>query len=180
MLQKVLDNNSYSLHQENLIVCMLADHSSRSNRQQAVEAIKTIRKMAQELESKRCRKKKKMIREFVKPKVNMDATSHEQHLLMDQLEPFEPPITKGIPIEDLDRQVEDYSALTFPSVPCNTQAVERMVKLVTEVAGKEKLHSTRHWEILLTLDYYKNLPQHEKYSQPLSSAAIIAALDLDF
>ena len=150
----MINGNSYAFHQENLLVSLISDHTSQANRELGVNGIKTARRLAQEAKDANKRKSKKnhAIREFRRPKVNLDLTSIDQHLDMEALGPWEPPITVGIPTEDLERQILEWGTISFPSVPCNTQAVERAIKLVTEVVARKRLPETRNREIRITLD----------------------------
>ena len=75
---------------------------------------------------------------------------------------------KDIPIEELEAQVNDSFAITFPHIPSNTQEVERFIKMVTEAAKRKKLPVTRDREIYLALDYNKNLPNMEKHLLPIT------------
>ena len=141
-----------------MVLSLLCDPTSQKNREKAVSAIKKIRVMVEEEKSKKKgkSKKKSTIREFRCPKVNLDAESYDQHLDLDNLGPFEPPLTKSFATEDLERQILDWTAISFPSVPSNTQAVERAIKLVTEVVKDMKLYETRLQDVDITMDHRKH------------------------
>lgn len=50
----------------------------------------------------------------------------------------EPPLLKNTPSEDMQKNICDKGmpALTYSSIPCYLQTVERMMKLVTEASMK--------------------------------------------
>ena len=78
----------------------------------------------------------------------------------DNLQLLEPPITKDIKTEDLERFKLDWDPEKngkplIPDVPNHTQAVERFIKLVTEVSSRFHSHDTRHWEILLYNEFQR-------------------------
>ena len=64
-------------------------------------------------------------------------------------------ISIGIPLEVLKAQADNGNALSFPKVPCHSQAVERAIKLVTKVSSKFRSYQRRHQEILAKLFHRK-------------------------
>ena len=63
-------------------------------------------------------------------------------------------------------QAEKGDCLTFPKMPCHSQSVERMVKLVTKVSSKVKSYKRRHQEIFKKYRTIK--PLNLAYSPPSS------------
>ena len=93
----------------------------------------------------------KTIRLFRTPLVNWDAETLEELIDWRQEPLTEPPITIGTPIAVLEQQALFGQGLEFPVVPCHTQAVERMVKLVTKASDKVKSYRRRHLQIPLQI-----------------------------
>jgi hypothetical protein len=99
---------------------MLANQDE-SNRKTAVDIIKTIRTAP--------RSSRHHIREFRPPQIKDSAET-----LLDLLPPmdqctFEPPLTKILSDEELDRIVQRPFNV---DIPCHSQGVERCVRMVTE------------------------------------------------
>ena len=63
----------------------------------------------------------------------------------------EPPLTLEYTLEHLESRVESGNVLKFPDVPCHSQGVERMVKLVTKVSKSVKSFRRRNEDILSIL-----------------------------
>ena len=126
IIDKVILNNAYFAHPENIIMCMISD-SNDAIRQEGFKKIKEARKL-----------KQKGIRKFIIPPLNFNATSYNCLIDWKNTKVTEPPITMDIS----DENIEIYSAsnnppkLTFPKFPCHTQAVERHIKLVTDASEK--------------------------------------------
>ena len=47
----------------------------------------------------------------------------------------EPPLTRNITSQEIDRLIEKKEKKNLPNLPCHTQAVERCFKLVTEASA---------------------------------------------
>ena len=155
---------------------MLMDPDSQEYRQMAVTAILQIRenkKQAQlALEQTPAAKRRPgrppkpppSVRQFKKVYgFNMKAQTLLDLLDFSQLQDLEPPLTMDVAEEDLLAQVEDFSPLSnigaVPSIPNNTQGVERMVQMFHKVVAPQpegkglKTHESRLHEMLLQLKY---------------------------
>ena len=70
---------------------------------------------------------------------------------------FEPPALMGVSNEALLAQIDDPSSLKLPTVPLNSQCVERLIRLVSEVSGRVNPRN-REYEILNTLHSQRLMP----------------------
>uniref|UniRef100_A0A8D8THB2 Uncharacterized protein n=1 Tax=Cacopsylla melanoneura TaxID=428564 RepID=A0A8D8THB2_9HEMI len=127
-LQKIVDpviqRNAFYAHPENLLLSMLADES-RVQREIAYRRIKKVRAAAGSSE----------VRQFTVPELNLTATSYSSLIYWQEVVLTEPPLTKHLTDESLQKVVEDNNIkVLVPDVPCHTQCVERYIKLVTNAS----------------------------------------------
>ncbi|CAG9826869.1 unnamed protein product [Diabrotica balteata] len=132
IIDAVIQRNSYYIHPENLLLCMLTD-----NRQ-------WVRELALRRIIKARKEKKVGIRQFKIPEINFNAAEYFELINWSECEVTAPPMLADIPDDEL-KQLIDSSIIAdfdFPKYPCHTQAVERCVKLVSEssllVTGPER------------------------------------------
>ena len=80
--------------------------------------------------------KQTVLREFVVPKLNLDANEYFELINWQDTEITEPPLTADAPEADTRSFVKSgrQSTIEFERFPCHTQAVERCVKIVTEAS----------------------------------------------
>jgi hypothetical protein len=80
--------------------------------------------------------KQTVLREFVVPKLNLDANEYFELINWQDTEITEPPLTADVPVADIRSFVKSggQSTIEFERFPCHTQAVERCVKIVTEAS----------------------------------------------
>lgn len=78
------------------------------------------------------------MREFKIPKLNFKATEYYYCIDWFSTDISEPPITKNLSSEEIEHNIIAGSILKETSVdfPSHTQAVERMIKIVTEASIK--------------------------------------------
>ena len=96
-------------------------------------------------------------RQFVPPEVNFKVAEYLELIELDTLPCTEPPLTMDM---DLDTIMGAFrEPLILPPYPNNTQAVERMVRVVTEVAPKRAGYTARHQMILKLLESRKIVPK---------------------
>ncbi|CAH1113740.1 unnamed protein product [Psylliodes chrysocephalus] len=127
VLDPVIQRNGYFGHPENMLLTMLTDER-KTIRELAVRRIIKIRNQT-DLHTE--------VRAFILPKFNFDAEDYCDLLQTWQEFPVtKPPLLKQVSEDDLQEIVKDYSnSLVITEImqfPCNTQAVKRAVKLVTE------------------------------------------------
>ena len=81
---------------------------------------------------------------FKVPPINFDATDYT-HLIDWQLSHIsEPPLTRTITDEDIEHHIINRSKMTFEAFPCHIQAVERIIKEVSDASLKVCGHEARH------------------------------------
>ena len=99
-------------------------------------------------------------------KINFRATTYYNMIEWDDT--TEPPLTKGITrecsMDCLNRKQFDIE-LKFLNLPCHTQAVERHIKVVTEVSSRVSGQSQREGAIMTTLASRKKMPKFNFKSQ---------------
>lgn len=123
-VDKVFAGNAYFAHPENLLVAMLVD-SRKNIRELAVRRIQNARKRVT-----------KEVRAFRVPSINFNAEDYLELIHWQSCDVTEPPMTMKYSDSDLKDIIDGRIIPEFDEFPCHTQAVERSVKLVTEVCGE--------------------------------------------
>ena len=133
VLNSVIQRNGYFGHVENLLLSMITDERPR------------IRELGLRRILKARRYKRTSIRTFKVPTLNLSADDYIDLIDWQSNEAIsEPPVTSEISENDLMKYINEKEtpSITFPRLPCHTQAVERCVKMVTEastaVCGAER------------------------------------------
>ena len=145
--QKVLQDNAHWPHPENIVISMLSDKREEVRRRAVLYIMRARREF----------KPDEHPRQFITPKVNFQATNYFDLIDLDCEPCTEPPLTMEF---DLDTIMGAFrEPLILPSYPSNTQAVERMVRVVTEVASKRAGYTARHRMILKLLESRKLVPK---------------------
>lgn len=123
----VIQRNGFYAHPENILLSLLTDQEKKY-KELAVRRILKARTVTTTV-----------IREFNIPTINFEAKHYSELIFWDEVNVTEPPITANI--EMSLTKISDVNFPDFPHFPCNTQAVERCVRLVTEaslaVCGQE-------------------------------------------
>lgn len=124
VIDPVLQRNGYFGHPENLLLTMIADERQY------------IRELGLRRILKARAEKQPVLREFVVPKLNLDANEYFELINWQDTEITEPPLTADVPEADIRSFVKSggQSTIEFERFPCHTQAVERCVKIVTEAS----------------------------------------------
>ena len=152
-----------SIHPENILFSMLMSNIP-DDRKMAYEAIAKIRAPPMPpIFPTPAKYPNKRIRPFHTPEINFKAEKISD--LIDWDGPLtEPPLTIGIPLDELELQAELGDFLVFPDIPCHAQQIENTVPKVTRASGRWKSFETRHQTILCQLEHLKNrssLPEEE-------------------
>lgn len=130
IVNRVIQNNSYFAHSENVLLSMLFDDR------------KDIRKLAlQKILKCRDECETSGLRVYVKPTINFDCTDYVHMInLDDQNVLSEPPFTRSIPYEHLLQYLEDIDdedpPFPDPQIPCHIQGTERHVQLLAKVVKR--------------------------------------------
>ena len=120
ILNKVLQDNSYFAHSENIAISCLADTKEEVARQ-GVNFLLEARNYIDFLQHHR---------QFKPPEINKEAESYIELIDWSTEQKTEPPLTMKLTREQLLKALEE--PLILPSYPCHTQDVERVVPVVTE------------------------------------------------
>ena len=154
IVNPVIQRNAFYAHSENMLLSMVNDVEG-SNRELGWRRIKKAR----------ATDKGKTVRTFRIPKLNFDATSYIDMINWQEENITEPPLTRGIPDEELDFLIESKGQREFPIFPCHTQAVERCVKLVTEASSLVCSSDARDGLILSRIESRQKMPSFETKRQ---------------
>lgn len=82
------------------------------------------------------------IRIFERPKkFNLQSQHYSDILFWDEIEIYEPPVTKALTYTELEAYLNSDEVIELPQIPCHSQATERYIQeiamSVTQVAGKQ-------------------------------------------
>ena len=160
IIKEVIKRNGYFAHHENVLIALVND-DNESLRKLGWRMAKKARELM---------KGNKNIRAFSIPKINFSAENYYNIVDWDVFY-TEPPLTKIMSDEDIDAHIENgnfpkhpYMSLaccSISNIPCHSQAVERMVKLVSESAKNVVGDSNRDGFIRSTIKSRRNNPYFE-------------------
>ena len=125
IVDKAIQHNGFYAHPENLLVAMLTDER------------KHIRELAmRRIISIRSKRSESSMRKFTIPAINFDAKDYIDLINWQKCDVTEPPLTKPLPNEVFEKAMELESRVLPLTChfPGHTQAVERIIKLVTEAS----------------------------------------------
>ena len=123
----VIQRNAFFAHPENLLLAMLCDQRAHV-RELAWRRIRAARLRTSSSEELG------VIRRFLIPDLNFDASDYFHLIDWTNIEVTEPPLTKKYSDEEIMIFIEDKHKICLDKFPCHTQAVERLVKIVTEAS----------------------------------------------
>ena len=141
IVRRVMADNSYFAHQENVAIACLSDPDEEVRRR-GVMFILAARRGHDEEDD---------VRKFLPPEINFDSSRFFDLVDLEKAEKFEPPLTKEFSEETVLSALE--SPLILPPFPNNTQRVEQLVRVVTEAA---KLRADFHGRNRLILQKLKS------------------------
>ena len=141
IVRRVMGDNAYFAHQENVTIACLSDPDEEVRRR----GVKFI------LAARREHNEEDDVRKFVAPEINFDSSKFCDLIDLESVEKFEPPLTKEFSEETVLSALE--SPLILPPFPNNTQRVEQLVRVVTEAA---KLRADFHGRNRLILQKLKS------------------------
>ena len=140
IVQKVLCDNPYFAHPENVVIALLADQNEELRRKGVLYILKAREEFDEDSHP----------RQFLKPQINLNAKSYDQLIDWEQVQSTEPPLTMKMCKEELLKGLEE--PIRLPDYPCHTQSVERTVPVVTESCLQKVGYSGRHQWILSTME----------------------------
>jgi len=131
IVDPVIRCNVNFAHPENQLLAMMTDHRPH------------IRELGLRVMKVRAANRSGQIRKFKIPeKLNFDTFEYSDMINWAVYPISEPPVTKAMTDAELRELItmEVTPNVSFPKFPCHTQAVDRCMKLVTEVAKTVWLH----------------------------------------
>lgn len=141
LLFDVIQNNAYFAHPENVLLSMLVDNDE-SIRERATETISRIKENAPLTQ-----------RKFTKPIINFKANSYHEMIDIDAVTNL-PPLLK-----DCNESPESIVQAMTEGIPCHTQAVERIIKTVSEASHVVYGGENRNGRVIACLESRSVLPR---------------------
>lgn len=150
----VIQRNAFFAHPENVLLGMMNDDRSH------------IRELAWR-RTKRAREQRKgqSIRIFKIPVLNFDAKDYTDIINWHDMNITEPPLTYNLSDKDIDDLIESKQKKVFANLPCHTQAVERVVKLVTKASSSVCGIKNRDGLIRARIESRKKMPTFESKAE---------------
>lgn len=147
VVQNTCTNNPYFAHSENVLLAMIYD-AKPEIRKLGYEKILYSRQTDEPMEQV-----SDNVRSYLHPDILFDCENYYE-MIDWSLDYTEPPFTRNISYEELTTLAQNGEVITseFRKVPCHSQANERHVKLVTEVASRYTTHQRREGAIAATLE----------------------------
>ena len=146
IVEPVIQRNGYMIHSESILLAMLCDDETRE------EAITKI------IEARQINGDNKK-RKFLIPKINFQADAYFS--LIDWSDLHEPSLTMEMAIEELQTVNSD----DFLDYPCHSQAVERIIRIVSQTSKMLADPSQRDSRIYTTIIQRKKMPVFNHKSQ---------------
>ena len=151
-VENVLQRNGYWAHVENILLTAFFDENS-INREYAVHKILEARKRNEEQD---------YIRTFKPPSINFGADNYLSMVDWQSVQITSPPLLQHLSNQDILNAVE-FPLNNLYQYPCHTQAVERVIQVVTQASSTVWGHDERHGQILNTLSNRVEFPKfHSK------------------
>ena len=150
IIKPVIKNNAYFGHPENILLVMLQD-KSQFIREMGWRRVKKARSSSTD----------KKVRKFDIPMINFDAKEYTELINWQDTPVTEPPITKELTDEQVEYYMRSGDKFQFDDYPCHTQAVERVIKLVTDASASVCGSDRRDGFIRARIKSRKELPRFE-------------------
>ena len=152
VIEKVIQHNGYFGHPENLLLSMINDDSA-AVRELGLRRIIKAREI----------NKNATLRMFELPKLRFDANHYYEMIDWQTIKLSEPPMTMALPTSEIQEAInsEQKKLCLTVDFPNHTQAVERMIKLVTEAASSVIGEEARDGLIRARIEGRKRLPKFE-------------------
>ena len=123
IVNKVITDNSYYAHSENILLSMLFD-DSKEKRDCAIKKVLRYRADGDD---------PTQLRAYKKPDINFNCTSYTEMINMNDINNvFEPPFTRSIPYDTL----KEYLNISDSKIPSHIQGTEGHVQLLARVSKR--------------------------------------------
>ena len=153
IIKPSIQRNAFFAHPENIIITMLQDD----------------RDYIRELGWRRIKKARGngrgKVRQFRIPKLDFSSGDSTNMIDWNEADLTEPPLTARYSDEFIERQIQEKGKLIIESYLCHTQAVERVIKLVTEASSSVCGENSRDGFIRAKLASRARIPKFETKSQ---------------
>ena len=170
IIDPVISRNAYFAAPENLLLAMLTDERCHIR----TLAVRRIIKARKTLQDGNC------VRRFVIPAVNFEATDYVDLIDWQACYVTSIPVLRDIKNHELLKMIKDgvpMDGWDFIKFPSHTQAVERIVKLVSEACGKTVGAQNRDELIRATLESRKRMSKFESKKITNNNAFIVCVLE---
>jgi hypothetical protein len=123
VVQPVIQRNAFFAHPENLLLAMIQDEN-HSFRELGWRRIQKARNEA----------KTGVVRKFIIPKLNFECQNYTEIINWKNTVVTEPPLTLTLADHDISENIMSRKTFEHEDFPNHTQAVERVIKLVTDAS----------------------------------------------
>ncbi|GBM74187.1 hypothetical protein AVEN_104810-1 [Araneus ventricosus] len=151
-----MQRNALFQHPENVLLAMLVDEREH------------IRELGYRriLKARQIVPKKKTVRNFVPPKINIQASDYIENINWNSCVVYPPPMLRDLSEDDIKSLINSDTTpiREIQRFSCHTQAVERCIKLVTEASNKVCGHEARDGYIRATMKFRSVMPNFFKKS----------------
>lgn len=150
VVNKVIKDNAYYAHSENILLAMLFD-DRKEKRNIAIKKILHYRKDVEDPSK---------LRVYRTTIINFNCTDYTNMIdLNNDSILFEPPFTRNIPYDILEKYMkQDDQPLQDPKIPSHIQATDRHVQLLANVS-KRALHESREGAVATSSESRQKLPR---------------------
>ena len=126
IINPVIHRNAYFAHPENILLAMITDHQPHI-RELGLRRIMKARAAKPNIRTRRFK---------VPTNLNFNAGEYYEVIDCSELAITEPPVVNAMTDTELWQfiRMDETPTILFPKFPCHTQAVERLVKVVTEAS----------------------------------------------
>ena len=152
-MQKLLRENSYFAHPENIVISLLSDTREEVRRRGVLFILEAREKFDPQEHP----------RQFRPPKINFNTLSYEDMINWSDEQTFEPPLTIKMHKDEILKGFEQ--PIILDSYPCHTQDVERVVPVVAESCIQKVGYIARHNWIISTMESRRLVPKFESKKQ---------------
>lgn len=141
-----MKNNGHFGHTENVILTMITDSDSVI-RKKGYDLIFQARKTHSQLTSEQQKSSRQPNRPYIRietPKeFNLQCGHYSDILFWDEIDIFEPPITRSISDDALKAYASSAEIIHLPKIPSHSQATERYIQSLAEVVTKVAGHTNQ-------------------------------------
>ena len=124
IIKPVGQKNTYFAHPENILIAMVSDNQPH------------VRELGWRRILKARRKGCNGVRRFKIPQLTYASASYIGIIDWQANDITKPPLTKELTDAEIESHTSEKMTISFPALPCHTQAVERMITLLTAAAQK--------------------------------------------